>query len=122
MVFRMVYPTSPPPFPLNFTPGQPRPAPPHSTLPEIVLSLDLWDLLKEMYNTRISAYVCVCLSLYVQLKGIVQFGKYANIKPGGQYKELVWYCFFFSFVFYCQKLKFNFSERQNNKPTSLDYK
>lgn len=45
---------------IPFTPGQPRPAPPHCTLPEIVLSMDLWDLLKEMCNTRIS--VCVCLS------------------------------------------------------------
>lgn len=51
----------PPPSLLPFTPGQPRPAPPHSTLPEIVLSLDLWDLLKEMFITGISAYVCVCM-------------------------------------------------------------
>lgn len=45
------------------TPGQPRPAPApsHSTLPMIVLILDLWDLLQETCNTRISAYVCLCL-------------------------------------------------------------
>lgn len=43
--------------------GQPRPAPLHNTLPEIVLGLDLWHLLKEMYDTKISECRCrgVCL-------------------------------------------------------------
>lgn len=41
------------------TPGQPRPAPPHSTHPEIVLGLDLWDLLKENLQKR-DFCVCVC--------------------------------------------------------------
>ena len=49
-------PRLPPPSLLFCTPGQPRPAPPHSTLPGIVLSLDLWDLLKEMCNTGISVH------------------------------------------------------------------
>lgn len=87
--------SSPPPSLIPFTPGQPRPAPPHSTLPEIVLSLDLWDLLKEMCNTRIS--VCVCMSdLEVDIWGNTLVttpswsrGERSNITSGDEYEELV---------------------------------
>lgn len=41
-------------------PGRPHPTPPHRTLPDIVLCLDLWDLLEEMCGTRISGFVSDC--------------------------------------------------------------
>lgn len=89
---------SPLPLPLSlisFTPGQPRPAPTHSTFPEIVLSLDLWDLLRKCAT---QGFLCTHVCLYEWLKDIVwhlgnplattpRWSRGERSSPGEEYPE-----------------------------------